>query len=211
MPRLLCWSAQKQPQHRTYDAFFNNVQLHVYATLCPINAEVEQPQDSDDRVSSGESGEDETSRDDDGNGQSENDRDGNESEDCDGDDSEDIREPSMTPTSSISSLTVNLEIQQHMTLECKRLREFIAGMVAPPAPTTTSIMMGANVEADRAYSAPCPNEEELLVGTEHLSDGAAMEPSHVAGISDADLDDCNVTNGEGKFIACATSAYDTYA
>ncbi|CAA3031996.1 Hypothetical predicted protein [Olea europaea subsp. europaea] len=42
MPRLLSWSARKQPQHRTYDAFFKNVQLHVYTTLRPTDAEAEQ-------------------------------------------------------------------------------------------------------------------------------------------------------------------------
>ncbi|CAA2949025.1 Hypothetical predicted protein [Olea europaea subsp. europaea] len=180
--------------------FFTGPHLHVYATLCPTDAEAEQPyfstlvpyddppvyvlndiakiilaprQDSDDRVSSGGSGEDETSGDDDDNGQSESDRDGDDSEDCDGDDSEDTGEPfHASDITDFFSSTVTLEIQQHMTSKCTRLREFIAGMVAPPAPTTVSIMMGANVEAgvsDGAYSVPCPNEEELLVGTEHLS------------------------------------------
>ncbi|CAA2989622.1 Hypothetical predicted protein [Olea europaea subsp. europaea] len=171
-------------------------------------------QDLDDTVSSGGSGEDETSSDDDGNGQFESDRDDDDNEDCDGDDSEDT--------------------------ECTRLREFIAGMVAPPAPTTATIMIGANVEIgisgslpqDKAYSAPCPNEEKLPVRTEYLADiapcpdddheplptpidnqqdGVATEPSYAAGVSDAELDGCNVTNGEGKFIACVTSAYDMYA
>ncbi|CAA2995579.1 Hypothetical predicted protein [Olea europaea subsp. europaea] len=78
MPRLLRWSARKQPQHRTYDAFFKNVRLHVYATLRPTDAEAEQQyfstlvlgnggqlvrQEFDDGVSSGGSGEDETSGD----------------------------------------------------------------------------------------------------------------------------------------------------
>ncbi|CAA2996729.1 Hypothetical predicted protein [Olea europaea subsp. europaea] len=43
LPLLLRWSAQKQPQHRTYDAFFKNVKLHVYATLCPTDAEAHPP------------------------------------------------------------------------------------------------------------------------------------------------------------------------
>ncbi|CAA3016226.1 Hypothetical predicted protein [Olea europaea subsp. europaea] len=50
---------------------------------------------------------------------------------------------------------------------------------------------------DRAYSAPCTDEEELLVGAEHLPDGAATEPSHAVGVSDAEFDSCNVTDGEG--------------
>ncbi|CAA2968509.1 Hypothetical predicted protein [Olea europaea subsp. europaea] len=43
LPRLLRWSARKQPQHRTYDAFFKNIKLHVYATLRPTDAEAQQP------------------------------------------------------------------------------------------------------------------------------------------------------------------------
>ncbi|CAA2938469.1 Hypothetical predicted protein [Olea europaea subsp. europaea] len=42
MSRLLRWSARKQPQHRTYDAFFKNVRLHIYATLRPTDVEAEQ-------------------------------------------------------------------------------------------------------------------------------------------------------------------------
>ncbi|CAA3013029.1 Hypothetical predicted protein [Olea europaea subsp. europaea] len=43
LPRILRWFARKQPQHRTYDTFFKNVQLHVYATLRPTDAEAELP------------------------------------------------------------------------------------------------------------------------------------------------------------------------
>ncbi|CAA2959075.1 Hypothetical predicted protein [Olea europaea subsp. europaea] len=74
---------------------------------------------------------------------------------------------------------------------------------------------------DGAYNALCPDEEELLVGTEHLpdevyivprpdddheplptpiddpQDGAAMELSHAVEVNDAEFDGCNVTNGEG--------------
>ncbi|CAA3024054.1 Protein CHROMOSOME TRANSMISSION FIDELITY 7 [Olea europaea subsp. europaea] len=81
---------------RTLDAFFKNVQLHVYVALRPTHAYVEQPyfstlvpyddpqsrrQDSDDGVYSGGNGEDETSGDDDGDGKSGSDRDGYDSED----------------------------------------------------------------------------------------------------------------------------------
>ncbi|CAA2971318.1 Hypothetical predicted protein [Olea europaea subsp. europaea] len=41
--RLLCWTSTKQPQQRTYDAFFRDVQLHVHATLCPMEAELDLP------------------------------------------------------------------------------------------------------------------------------------------------------------------------
>ncbi|CAA2980489.1 Hypothetical predicted protein [Olea europaea subsp. europaea] len=43
LARLLRWSGRKQPQHRTYDAFFKNVKLHVYATLRPTDAEAQLP------------------------------------------------------------------------------------------------------------------------------------------------------------------------
>ncbi|CAA2971827.1 Hypothetical predicted protein [Olea europaea subsp. europaea] len=42
-PRLLCWNSTKQPQQRTYDAFFKDVQLHVHATLRPTEAERDLP------------------------------------------------------------------------------------------------------------------------------------------------------------------------
>ncbi|CAA2996231.1 Hypothetical predicted protein [Olea europaea subsp. europaea] len=38
-PWLLGWTSTKQPQQRTYDAFFKNVQLHMYATLRPTEIE----------------------------------------------------------------------------------------------------------------------------------------------------------------------------
>ncbi|CAA2955916.1 Hypothetical predicted protein [Olea europaea subsp. europaea] len=41
--RLLCWTSTKQPQQRTYDAFFRDVQLHVHATLRPTAAERDLP------------------------------------------------------------------------------------------------------------------------------------------------------------------------
>ncbi|CAA3010077.1 Hypothetical predicted protein [Olea europaea subsp. europaea] len=37
------WTSTKQPQQRTYDAFFKNVQLHVYATLRPTEIKRGQP------------------------------------------------------------------------------------------------------------------------------------------------------------------------
>ncbi|CAA2960856.1 Hypothetical predicted protein [Olea europaea subsp. europaea] len=169
--------------------------------------------------------------------------------------------------------TVKLEIQQHVTFECTRLREFTTVLVAPPAPTIAPCSTGAIVEPnlsgsslqdvhrrgtdplptpiemgvdtgrsqppDGAYSLPCTDEEELLVGTEDLpvfstkgadiapgpdakhelwptpiddpQDGAATEPSQASGVSDAEFDGCNVTDGKGKFIACVTSVYVTSA
>ncbi|CAA2974785.1 Hypothetical predicted protein [Olea europaea subsp. europaea] len=277
--------------------------LHVYATLRPTDAEAEQPyfstlvpQDLDDRVRSGRSGDGETSGDDDIDGQSGSDRDGEDSEDHDGDDSEDTGEsstPLAAPVPSpvrrlmihtwpvgtfASSLTrgeveellldqrilfemrlriVKLEIQQHVTSECTRLRvhycpsdpicpyhrSALNGRHCQARPTVPNVpilnilfhVTGRSQPPDRAYSHPCTDEEELLVGTEDLpegadiapcldteheplptpiddsQDGAATEPSHAAGVSDVEFDGCNVTDGEGKFIACVTSGYVTSA
>ncbi|CAA3032688.1 Hypothetical predicted protein, partial [Olea europaea subsp. europaea] len=41
--RLLSWTCTKQPQQRTYDAFFKNIKLHVSATLRPTEAKLGQP------------------------------------------------------------------------------------------------------------------------------------------------------------------------
>ncbi|CAA2954638.1 Hypothetical predicted protein [Olea europaea subsp. europaea] len=80
--------------------------------------------------------------------------------------------------------SVKLEIEQHVTFECTRLREFIASLVAPPPPTTSSCLTGAIVEPDAsgcspqdgAYGPPCTDEGELLVGTEDLPEGADIVP-----------------------------------
>ncbi|CAA3016604.1 Hypothetical predicted protein [Olea europaea subsp. europaea] len=119
IPQLHRWSARKQPQHHTYDAFFRNVQLHVYATLRSTDAETKQPYLStfmlyddppvpvlDDIVrivvapqfyslhtDSGVGGQSGGS-----------DRDGDDGEDRDGDDSEDTDESSTLPTAPIPSL-----------------------------------------------------------------------------------------------------------
>ncbi|CAA2970389.1 Hypothetical predicted protein [Olea europaea subsp. europaea] len=57
--------------------------------------------------------------------------------------------------------TVKLEIEQHMTFECTRLREFIMSLL---------------LSTDGAYSPPCTDEEELLVGIEDLPEGADIAP-----------------------------------
>ncbi|CAA2953456.1 LOB domain-containing protein 21 [Olea europaea subsp. europaea] len=117
LPRILRWSARKQPQHRTYDTFFKNVQLHVYTTLRPTDVEAEQPylsslvpyddplvpmlddisggQDLEDRVHSGQSGDGETSGDDESDGES--------GSDSEGDDSEDTGDSSTPPGAPIHS------------------------------------------------------------------------------------------------------------
>ncbi|CAA2937308.1 Hypothetical predicted protein [Olea europaea subsp. europaea] len=42
-PLLLSWTCTKQPQQRTYDAFFKNIKLHVSATLRLTEAKLGQP------------------------------------------------------------------------------------------------------------------------------------------------------------------------
>ncbi|CAA3015708.1 Hypothetical predicted protein [Olea europaea subsp. europaea] len=95
LPRLLHWSARKQPQHRTYDAFFKNVKLHVYATLHPTDAEAQQPyfslscrtmipplrEDSDEEASEGGSSEEQRSGGDEEKGASGSDPDDEDGED----------------------------------------------------------------------------------------------------------------------------------
>ncbi|CAA2965344.1 Hypothetical predicted protein [Olea europaea subsp. europaea] len=80
---------------------------------------------------------------------------------------------------------------------------------------------GRSQPPDRAYSPPCTDEGELLVGTEDLpkeaditpcsdvdheplptpiddqEDGASTEPSDAAAVNDAEIDSCNVIDGEG--------------
>ncbi|CAA2939780.1 Hypothetical predicted protein [Olea europaea subsp. europaea] len=211
LPRILCWPARKQPQHRTYDAFFKN--LHVYVTLWPTDAEAEQsylcPLSCRTTipwcpflmtlVRSGRSGDGETSGDYESDGESGSDREGDDSEDTG-----DFSTPAAAP-------------------------------VAPHPPTTATRSTGAIFEPgpsgcspqDRAYSPPCTDEGELLVGTEDLpeganiapcpdaeheplptpiddqegiasiTNGATTEPLNAAAVSDAEIDGCNITDGEG--------------
>ncbi|CAA3030868.1 Hypothetical predicted protein [Olea europaea subsp. europaea] len=77
-----------------------------------------------------------------------------------------------------------------------------------------AVDIGRSKLIDEAYSASCPDEKELLVETEHLPSIVvcaliiyeqvtwnAMHLrvccSHVTGVSDIELDSCNVTDGEG--------------
>ncbi|CAA3016114.1 Hypothetical predicted protein [Olea europaea subsp. europaea] len=143
--------------------------------------------------------------------------------------------------------TVKLEIQQYVTSECIRLREFIVVLVAPLVPTTALGSTGANVEIDVSGSSPqdvhgqdteplptpidigvdtgrsqpldgadiasCSDDDHEPLPTliDHPQDGGATEPSHATKVGEAEFDGCNMTDGEGKFIACVTSAYDTFA
>ncbi|XP_022841779.1 uncharacterized protein LOC111365460 isoform X1 [Olea europaea var. sylvestris] len=236
MPRLLRWSARKQPQHRTYDAFFKNVWLHVYATLRPTDAEAEQQyfstlvpyddppvpvldkiarnvvgpqfnashggsgsggqlvrQESDDGVSSRGGGEDDMSGDEgadaEESGEGASERSSVGADTCRGqtgasstppatDVSSPVRGPTMetrpvgTSGSGVTKeeveemlfdqrilfemrlRTVKLEIEQHVTFECKKLRAFFATLVAPPAPTPVPAAMPADTEGGVSGSIP---------------------------------------------------------
>ncbi|CAA2981064.1 Hypothetical predicted protein [Olea europaea subsp. europaea] len=236
MPRLLRWSARKQPQHRTYDAFFKNVRLHVYATLRPTDAESKQQyfstlvpyddplvpvldeiarnvvgpqfnaslggsgsggqlvrQESYDGVSSGGSGEDDMSGDEgadtEESGEGASERSSVGADTCRGQIgasftpsathvSSPMRGPTMetrpvgTSGSGVTKeeveellfnqrilfemrlRTVKLEIEQHVTSECKKLRAFFATLVAPPAPTPVAATMPVDTEAGVSGSIP---------------------------------------------------------
>ncbi|CAA3011564.1 Hypothetical predicted protein [Olea europaea subsp. europaea] len=237
LPRILRWSARKQPQHRRYDGFFKNVQLHEYATLRPTDAEAEQPdlsslvpyddppvpvldafgvggqsggQDLEDRVRSGRSGDGETSGDDESDGESGSDR--------EGDDSEDTGDSSTPPGTPIRS----------------PVRGHVHGRGTDPLPTP--IEMGVDTGRSQppvgAYSPPCTDKGELLVRTEDLpegadiascpdveheplptpiddqEDGAATEPSDAAAVTDAEINGCNVTDGEGNVATVSVPADD---
>ncbi|CAA2995578.1 Hypothetical predicted protein [Olea europaea subsp. europaea] len=105
--------------------------------------------------------------------------------------------------------TVKLEIEQHVTSECKKLRAFFATLVAPPAPTPVPAAMPADTEGGVSGSIPqeirggemehSPNERDMRAdtGIAHVQDGGAMEPSHAAPSNDADLQGCDVTDGDG--------------
>ncbi|CAA3008212.1 Hypothetical predicted protein [Olea europaea subsp. europaea] len=66
-----------------------------------------------------------------------------------------------------------------------------------PTPIDMGVDTGRSQPLDGAYSAPCTDEEYLLVETKDLPHGATTEPSYAAGVSDVEFDDYNVTDGEG--------------
>ncbi|CAA2995452.1 Hypothetical predicted protein [Olea europaea subsp. europaea] len=136
------------------------------------------------------------------------------------------------PTTASGAMGANVEASVLGSLP-----QEVHGRGTEPCPDKhdMAVGIGRSLLLDEAYSVPCSDEEELPVETEHLQDGvnigpcsdddheplptpiddpqdgAATELSHAVGVNNAKLDSCNMMDGEGKFIACITSAYDTYA
>ncbi|CAA2955676.1 Hypothetical predicted protein [Olea europaea subsp. europaea] len=351
MPRLLRWSARKQPQHPTLHPTDAEAEQQYFSTLVPyddppvpvldeIARNVVGPQfnashggsgsggqlvrqESYDRVSSGGSGEDETFGDEgvdtEESGEGASERSSVGADTC----REQTGASSTPPATHVSSpvrgptmetrsvgtsgsgltkeeveellfdqrilfemrlRTIKLEIEQHVTSECKKLGAFFATLMAPPALTPIAAAMPADTEAGVSGSilqeihgeemGPSPDEQDMRADTrtahvqdggdiaarpdnvhdplpvvtdeqidggqiepifavsdlngdmgiiflifflpvhfhylptanvEHIcnyicvviSDGGAMEPSHAAPSNDADLQGCDVTDGDG--------------
>ncbi|CAA2965899.1 Hypothetical predicted protein [Olea europaea subsp. europaea] len=89
--------------------------------------------------------------------------------------------------------TVKLEIEQHVTSECKKLGTFFATLVAPPASTPVAAAMPVDTEAGVSGSIPqeihggemepSPDERDMRAdtGTAHVQDGGdiAARPDNV--------------------------------
>ncbi|CAA3013059.1 Hypothetical predicted protein [Olea europaea subsp. europaea] len=93
--------------------------------------------------------------------------------------------------------TVKLEIQQHVTLECTSLREFLATLVARAGPTTAEPVTRAETEAGvsgvlyQKYCSyfncdvdvyggpaePCPYELDIAIDTGNMQDATHIAPS----------------------------------
>ncbi|CAA2938764.1 Hypothetical predicted protein [Olea europaea subsp. europaea] len=197
-PRLLNWTSTKQPQHRTYDTFFKNVKMHVYATLRSTEAERGQPYISnlvpfedcsvpaldnvwrrlrgDKELGDGkETGSDEST---DGNGE--------DSDDGDSGDNDGATVRASLTRARVEEMlldqrtlieirlrTVKLEIIQHVTNEFVRLREFISTLVPPSGSTTTAPTTKAENEPRVVSSLPHDLDEN---GDETDPDSECAEP-----------------------------------
>ncbi|CAA3013030.1 Hypothetical predicted protein [Olea europaea subsp. europaea] len=107
-----------------------------------------------------------------------------------------------------------------MTFECTRLREFIAAQVAPHLPTTAPRPTGAifepgpsgcspqDVHGRGTDPLPTPIEKGVDTGHSQPPDGAVTEPSDSTAVSDAEIDGCNVTDGEGIVVTVPVPAVD---
>ncbi|CAA2963495.1 Hypothetical predicted protein [Olea europaea subsp. europaea] len=84
--------------------------------------------------------------------------------------------------------TVKLEIERHVTSKCKKLRDFLATLVAPAGSTPVAATMPADTEAGVSSSLPqdvnggdmepCPDEQDMRADTRtaHLQGGGQIEP-----------------------------------
>ncbi|CAA2993347.1 Hypothetical predicted protein [Olea europaea subsp. europaea] len=219
MPRLFRWSTRKQPQHHTYDAFFRNVQYDNPQCLCSMTLlglflrrilihptpVVELVDSREGKIWMTECLLEEVVR-------------MRHPEMMTATGSQEV----IAMTTTVRIVIVMTVRILHVTFQCTRLREFIAAYVAPPTPTTIPSMIVPIFEAgisgslpqDGAHVAPYPDDvheplptsiDDLQDGGRNqphmampdLNDGAVTEPSHVVGVSDVELDGCNVMNGEG--------------
>ncbi|CAA2933634.1 Hypothetical predicted protein [Olea europaea subsp. europaea] len=178
MPRLLRWSTRKQPQHRTYDAFFKNVRVwiprvtfeieqHVtseckklrafFATLvappAPTPVPAAMPADTEGGVS--------------------------------GSISQEIRGGEMEHSPDERDMradTGTAHVQDGGDIAAR------PDNVHDPLPVATDEQIG---------TLSCGGQMEPIFAVPNLNDGGAMEPSHAAPSNDADLQGCDVTDGDG--------------
>ncbi|CAA2953455.1 Subtilisin-like protease [Olea europaea subsp. europaea] len=72
------------------------------------------------------------------------------------------------------------------------------GAYSPPCTDGGELLVGTEDLPERADIAPCPDaEHEPLPTPLYDQEGVATEPSDAAAVSDAEIDGCNVTDGEG--------------
>ncbi|CAA2993861.1 Hypothetical predicted protein [Olea europaea subsp. europaea] len=93
---------------------------------------------------------------------------------------------------------MKLEIEQHVTLECKKLQEFLATLMAPVGWTTATAATPADTEVELSCRLPQGRgliEQQLDVPD--LNDRGTIEPSHAAPINDAKFEGCAVMDGDG--------------
>ncbi|CAA2961754.1 Alpha beta hydrolase [Olea europaea subsp. europaea] len=187
LPRLLYWSARKQPQHRTYNAFFKNVEFHVYTTLRPTDVKAQQPyfstlvprgqghvgrEDSDEEASEGRNSEEQTSGGDEEKDASGSDPDDEDSEDNDESDSDrsSVGEDTRGEDRGASSLA----------------RPLRAILVARAGPTTTAAVTRVETEAGISSSLPkdiyggaakpCSDEQDIPIDTGNMQHAAHIAP-----------------------------------
>ncbi|CAA2956947.1 Hypothetical predicted protein [Olea europaea subsp. europaea] len=223
LPRLLHWSARKQPQHRMYDAFFKNVKIHVYATLRPTDAEAQQPYFStlvpyddlpvqvlDDIARTVVTPKFNAS--DDGNSD-----DGHAAREDSDEEVVRRRRPEVMRKNVCSiaivmvrtlrilaSLTVIDPAPMRTPVEeigvpVPHLGHHVHGGPIEPCPDEQDIAIATRNTQDVACIVPCQDDVNLPVATltEEVQDVGAKEPSNATGDDDEEVDGCDATDGDG--------------
>ncbi|CAA2987147.1 Hypothetical predicted protein [Olea europaea subsp. europaea] len=100
--------------------------------------------------------------------------------------------------------------------ERKKLRDFLATLVAPAGLTPVAVATLIDTEAGVSSSlpqdgediAPCLDDEHhpMPPTTDEQLDGGVMEPSHTAPINDAEFEGCNVMDSDGDLIEAPVPA-----